>query len=55
MDRFDDEEFDLIDVNHISVADVMQLQPNVLAHSLHRILEEIDHPQDAVAGWQSVL
>jgi hypothetical protein len=27
----------------------------VFAHSLHRVMEEIDHPQDAIAGWQSAL
>jgi FXSXX-COOH protein len=55
MDQPDDEGFDLIDLNGVSIADVMQLEPTVLAHSLHRILEEVDHPQDAVAGWQSAL
>jgi hypothetical protein len=54
MDRAADEGFDLIDLNGLSVEDVLQLEPVELARSLHRILEEMDNPQDAVAGWQSV-
>lgn len=49
------EGLDLVDLDGISLADLATLEPNVFAHSLHRILEEIDRPQDAVAGWQSAL
>lgn len=47
--------FDLVDLEDVSLADLATLEPSVFAHSLHRILEEIDRPQDAVAGWQSAL
>lgn len=56
MDRqADNEGFDLVDVSGLSLADLMEVEPVVLARSLHRILEEIDRPGEAVAGWQSVV
>lgn len=51
----DDDGFDLIDVTGLSFADVLNLDSSVLGASLRRILEEIDSPRDAVAGWQSAL
>lgn len=50
-----DHECDLIDLSGLSVEEVLRLKPTVLTHSLQRILDEIDNPQDAVAGWQSAL
>jgi FXSXX-COOH protein len=47
--------FDLVNLDGISLADLAELEPTVFAHSLHRVMEEIDHPQDAIAGWQSAL
>ena len=44
---------DLIDVSDLSLADLEGLADTVVARSLRRILEEMEHPQDAVAGFQS--
>jgi FXSXX-COOH protein len=56
MDRpTEDDGFDLVDLTGVGLDELMQLEPSVLAHSMRRILEDIDHPQDAVAGWQSAL
>lgn len=49
------EEYGLIDLGGLSIGDVMQLDPSVLVQSLRRIQDEIDHPQEPVAGWQSAL
>jgi hypothetical protein len=51
----EDQGFDLVDLDGVGVAEIMLLEPKQVAYSLRRILEEIDHPQDAVAGWQSAL
>jgi FXSXX-COOH protein len=51
----DSDGFDLVDLDGVSLADLADLEPRVFAHSLHRVLEEIDRPQDAVAGWQSAV
>lgn len=51
----EDYQFDLADLSDVSLADLPQLRSTVFAHSLHRILEEIDRPQDAVAGWNSAM
>jgi FXSXX-COOH protein len=51
----EDSQFDLVDLTGMSLADLSDPQQGVFAHSLSRILEEIDRPQDAVAGWQSAM
>lgn len=48
-------EFDLVDLTGVTLAELPQLDDSALAHSLRRILDEIDRPQDAVAGWNSVM
>jgi FXSXX-COOH protein len=49
------DEFALVDLSGVALADLDTLEPNALHHSLRRILEEIDRPQDAVAGWNSAV
>jgi FXSXX-COOH protein len=51
----DETQFDLVDLNGLSLADLRGLDGSALAHSLHRILDDIDRPQDAVAGWNSAI
>lgn len=45
----------LVDLSEVSLADLQELDQSVLAHSLRRILDEIDRPQEAVAGWNSAM
>lgn len=45
----------LVDLSEVSLADLQELDQSVFAHSLRRILDEIDRPQEAVAGWNSAM
>ncbi|PZF93414.1 FxSxx-COOH cyclophane-containing RiPP peptide [Micromonospora endophytica] len=45
----------LADLSDVSLADLPELDKSAFGHSLRRILEEIDRPQDAVAGWNSAM
>ncbi|MBQ0976659.1 FxSxx-COOH cyclophane-containing RiPP peptide [Micromonospora zamorensis] len=45
----------LVDLSDVSLADLQELDQSVFAHSLRRILDEIDRPQEAVAGWNSAM
>ncbi|MEV6690316.1 FxSxx-COOH cyclophane-containing RiPP peptide [Micromonospora sp. NPDC051196] len=45
----------LLDLSDVSLADLPELDGSAFAFSLRRILEEIDRPQDAVAGWNSAM
>jgi len=49
----DGQDFDLVNLTGSCLADLRKLDRSVFAESLRRILDEIDRPQDAVAGWQS--
>jgi FXSXX-COOH protein len=51
----DDSQFDLIDLNAISLADLRGLDGSAFGQSLRRILDDIDRPQDAVAGWNAAI
>lgn len=51
----DDSQFDLIDLNTISLADLRALDGSAFGQSLRRILDDIDRPQDAVAGWNAAI
>jgi FXSXX-COOH protein len=55
MEAAPEGEFDLVDISGVTVADLEALDPSAFHHSLRRILEEIDRPQDAVAGWNSAV
>jgi FXSXX-COOH protein len=46
---------DLIDLHGLTLADLRALDDNAVADSLRRILGDIDHPADAVAGFQSAI
>lgn len=50
-----DQQSSLLDVSRLSLADVRTLDDTAIAHSLRRLLEEVDEPRDAVAGWQSAI
>lgn len=50
-----DGQFDLVDLSDVPLAELSNLDQSVFAHSLRRILEEADRPQDAVAGWNSAM
>ncbi|GIJ06802.1 MULTISPECIES: FxSxx-COOH cyclophane-containing RiPP peptide [Micromonospora] len=45
----------LVDLSDVSLADLPELDGSPFACSLRRILDEIDRPQDAVAGWNSAM
>jgi FXSXX-COOH protein len=45
----------LVDLSEVSLADLQELDQSVFAHSLRRILDEVDRPQEAVAGWNSAM
>ncbi|WP_407676748.1 FxSxx-COOH cyclophane-containing RiPP peptide [Phytohabitans aurantiacus] len=51
----DDNQPELVDLSGLSLSDLSRLGGSVVAHSLRRILEDIDRPQDAVAGWNSAM
>jgi FXSXX-COOH protein len=46
---------DLIDVTGLSLKDLQGLSETAVKRSLRRICEEMESPQDAVAGFQSSL
>jgi len=46
---------DLVDLSGLSLADLRALNESEVAPSLYRILRDIDHPVDAVAGFQSAI
>jgi FXSXX-COOH protein len=48
-----DLESTLADVTAVSLAQLKSLDDSVLGRSLRRLLEEADHPAEAVAGFQS--
>lgn len=45
----------LTDLTHIDLSKIDQLDNVVLASTLQRIRDEIEHPEEAVAGFQSSL
>lgn len=51
----DDNQPELVDLSGLSLSDLSRLGGSAVAHSLRRILEDIDRPQDAVAGWNSAM
>ncbi|MEV0157520.1 FxSxx-COOH cyclophane-containing RiPP peptide [Micromonospora sp. NPDC050686] len=44
-----------MDLSDVSLADLPELDQSAFAYSLRRILEEVDRPRDAVAGWNSAM
>lgn len=54
-DATEEDEFHLVDLTGVSLDDLVELDPSVFAHSLRRVLAEIDRPQAAVAGWNSAM
>lgn len=50
-----DDRFDLVNLSDVTLDNLAELNENVFAGSVRRILEEIDRPQDAVAGWNSAM
>lgn len=45
----------IVDLTGVTLDDLRDLPDSVVAPALRRILEEIDSPQDAVAGFQSAI
>lgn len=45
----------LIDLTDVDLDDIAALDSPVLASALQRIRDEVEHPEDAVAGFQSSL
>jgi FXSXX-COOH protein len=46
---------DLVDLNVISLADLVTIENPVLQNSLRRVLDEADRDDDIVAGFQSAI
>jgi FXSXX-COOH protein len=44
---------DLVDLNDVTMREVMALDESVLGHALRRLWQEADHPEELVAGWDS--
>ncbi|WP_442935249.1 FxSxx-COOH cyclophane-containing RiPP peptide [Micromonospora sp. CPCC 206061] len=51
----DDNQHELVDLSGLSLSDLSRLGGSVVANSVRRILEDVDRPQDAVAGWNSAM
>lgn len=51
----DDVVSDLIDLTELDLGDLDALDNPVLAGALRKIHDEIEHPEEAVAGFQSSL
>ncbi len=46
---------DVVDVTHLTLAQLRGLEDSALAQTLRRILDQVDRQQGAVAGWQSAI
>jgi FXSXX-COOH protein len=46
---------ELVDLTNLDLADLPELDNPVLARSLQKIRDEVEHPQNAAAGFQSSL
>jgi FXSXX-COOH protein len=49
------ERFDLVDVSRLDVGQLCAMDDSVFAHSMRRILEDVDQPNEAVAGWNAAI
>jgi len=50
------DQFDLINLVGVDIASLTGPDDNsVLAHSLRRVLEDVDDPHDVVAGWNAAI
>jgi FXSXX-COOH protein len=45
----------LIDLQHVSLAELRVVGDSVFAHALRRLIDDVNNPEDIVAGFQSAL
>lgn len=46
---------DFPDLTGVDIAAIGDLDDTVCAHALRRIAEELEHPTEAVAGWNAAI